>query len=87
VHAWHQFAIRHPDREALRTHLANADIQASILYPTPVHKQPAYEVPGLSLPATEAACASVLCLPCHPGLTTSDIDRVAREVLRWAGQC
>ena len=80
---WHQFTVRSPHREALRAHLASRQIMCGVLYPTPVHRQPAYAEPGLSLPETERACAEVLCLPVHPAVTTADVDRVCEEILRW----
>ncbi len=83
-HAWHQFTVRTPRREALRTHLAEQGIMAGVLYPVPLHRQPAYAQVGVDLPVTERCCAEVLCLPCHPGLTDEDVDRVTEAVLRWA---
>lgn len=81
---WHQFVIRHPDREALRVHLEKAGVQTAVLYPTPLHQQPAFAVADLSLPATEKACSELLCLPCHPQLSERDIDTVASEILRFS---
>lgn len=84
THAFHQFTVRTPKRDALRQHLLGRQISCGVLYPVPVHRQPAYAQPDLSLPETEKACAEVLCLPCHPGLKTGDIDSIADEILRWA---
>jgi dTDP-4-amino-4,6-dideoxygalactose transaminase len=82
--AWHQFAVRLPGREGLREHLAARGIRAAVLYPVPLHRQPAYARPELVLPETERACAEVLCLPLHPALAAADIDRVCGEIIRWA---
>lgn len=81
---WHQFTVRTPRREALLAHLNERGIRAGVLYPVPLHRQPAYADAALHLPHTEQACAEVLCLPVHPGLEPADVDRVAREVIRWA---
>ena len=81
---WHQFAVRTPRRDALRAYLAARGIQAGVLYPVPLHRQPAYADPALALPETERACAEVLCLPVHPAVTAEDVDRVCEEILRWA---
>ncbi|MFI5357656.1 MAG: DegT/DnrJ/EryC1/StrS family aminotransferase [Opitutales bacterium] len=83
VSAWHQFALRTPRRTELQTWLAARGIHGGVLYPVPLHHQPAYADP-LALPLTERTCAEVLCLPVHPGLTAVEIDRVAAETLRWA---
>jgi dTDP-4-amino-4,6-dideoxygalactose transaminase len=82
--AFHQFTLRTPRREALRAHLHDRGIGCGVLYPVPVHRQPAFRDDGLALPETERACAEVLCLPCHPGLTSGDVDRVCGEILRWS---
>lgn len=79
-HTWHQFVVRTPRRDELKVHLEKKDILCGVLYPVPVHRQPAYHDAGLHLPQTEQACAEVLSLPLHPGLKTEDIARVVREV-------
>lgn len=80
---WHQFVLRTPRRDALQAYLAVRGIHAGILYPVPLHRQPAYAC-AQQLPVTEQACAELLCLPVHPALTAADIDRVCDELLRWA---
>lgn len=82
-HVFHQFTVRTPRRDALRAHLHERDISCGILYPVPVHRQPAFADALLVLPETERACDQVLCLPCHPAVTMADVDRVSDEILRW----
>lgn len=79
-HCWHQFAVRTPRREELKAHLEKKDILCGVLYPVPIHRQPAYHDATLSLPHSEQACAEVLSLPLHPGLRNDDVARVIREV-------
>ena len=43
--AWHIFCIRHPRRDALRTHLDARSIETLVHYPTPPH-QPAFDIWG-----------------------------------------
>jgi dTDP-4-amino-4,6-dideoxygalactose transaminase len=79
-HVWHQFVVRHPRREHLRQHLERSGILSAVLYPTPIHHQPAYRdrvliAPG-GLPETERACREVLSLPVYPELTDDEIGRV-----------
>ncbi len=78
--AFHQYTVRTPQRDALQGALRALDILCGVLYPVPVHRQPAYAVPGLSLPVTEQACADVLCLPCHPAVSDDDVDRVTSAI-------
>jgi dTDP-4-amino-4,6-dideoxygalactose transaminase len=80
THTWHQFVVRTPKRDELQSHLAKKDIVCGVLYPMPIHRQPAYHDATLSLPHTEQACAEVLSLPLHPGLTDDDVARVVREI-------
>ena len=86
THTWHQFVVRTPRRDLLQAHLAKHDILCGVLYPTPVHRQPAYHDASLALPHTEQACAEVLSLPLHPGLTDDDVARVCREVKAFFAQ-
>jgi len=80
THTWHQFVVRTPRREELKAQLESKNIFCGILYPVPVHRQPAYHNAALQLPQTEQACAEVLSLPLHPGLTAADVLRVSDAV-------
>lgn len=80
THCWHQFVVRTERRDELKAQLEKRNIVCGILYPMPVHRQPAYHDAALTLPQTEEACAQVLSLPLHPGLTDEDAARVIREV-------
>jgi dTDP-4-amino-4,6-dideoxygalactose transaminase len=77
----HLFVIRCVDRDALRAHLAGEGIGTDILYPVGDHLQSIGEQGRASpLPITEAACREVLTLPCFPGMTDQDVDRVLRAI-------
>ena len=82
-HVYHQFVVRLPQRDALQAHLQSAQIDSAILYPVPIHQQPAYRdriaVAG-ELAVTERAARELLCLPVHPTLDDSDVDRVIAEI-------
>jgi aminotransferase EvaB len=81
THVWHQYVVRHPRRDELKTNLETHGVACGVLYPVPLHRQPAFHRPELSLPVTEAACGEVLSLPLHPGLGLADIDTIADMVL------
>lgn len=81
THVWHQYAVRHPRRDELRARLEAQGVLCGVLYPVPLHRQPAYHRPELSLPETERACAEVLSLPLHPGLNAGDVDTICDMLL------
>jgi len=81
-YAAHLYVVRTPRRDELAGHLRADGVGSAVHYPVPDHRQPAW--PGARtcgpLPVTEAACASVLSLPCFPGLPQDDVDRVVAAV-------
>lgn len=79
THTWHQFVIRTPLRDELKAHLEKHGILCGVLYPVPVHRQPAY-AQSVTLPETERACAEVLSLPLHAGLDSDQVDLVCRAI-------
>lgn len=79
VHVYHQYVIRHPDREAVRARLTAANIETAVHYPTPVHRSPAYDA-AVMLPHTEHAATDVLSLPVHPHLAQTDLARIITAV-------
>lgn len=78
THVYHQFTIRSPRRDALREALARDSIAASVFYPIPLHRQPAYEAASrdLSLPVSERIAAEVLSLPINPFLGAAAVERI-----------
>lgn len=85
-HVWHLFVVRVPDRDAMMTHLTEADIPTLIHYPIANHHSGAFADPfkGQSFPITEEICSTCLSLPIGPHLTDDDIDRVIWAVRQAA---
>jgi perosamine synthetase len=81
VHVYHQYVIRHPDRDAVQRRLADARIETGIHYPMPLHRSSAYDQ-AVDLPHSERAAAEVLSLPVHPHLTQPDLARIVTAVNR-----
>ncbi|MCD2195822.1 DegT/DnrJ/EryC1/StrS family aminotransferase [Actinomycetospora endophytica] len=75
----HLAVVEIDDREAATDALTAAGIGWGIHYPIPCHRQPAFagDGPPPSLPVADAAAARILSLPCSPGTTTDQIERVA----------
>ena len=60
------------------------DVPVDVHYPLPDYRQPAMGFASHPpLPATEAACSSVLTLPCFPELEDAEVDAIARAVNAW----
>lgn len=81
-HVYHQYTIRHPDRDRLREALADRGVQTGIYYPTPIHEQPAYDDVTGEFPVAERAADEVLSLPVHPRVSMTDIDHIHRSMLQ-----
>jgi dTDP-4-amino-4,6-dideoxygalactose transaminase len=73
-HVYHQYVIRTPMRDALRTYLTTHGVETSIHYPVPVHLQPAYRERLINhqLSRTETICREILSLPMHPYMEEHD---------------
>jgi dTDP-4-amino-4,6-dideoxygalactose transaminase len=82
-HVFHQYVVRAAARDSLREHLAGHGIATAIHYPVPLHRTAAYAT-GVAkngvAPAAEALAESSLSLPMHPGLTPSEVERIAAAV-------
>jgi len=84
THVYHQYVLRHPDRDALRSRLEARGVATNVHYPLPVHEQPAYRGacatgPG-GLAETEAAAREVLSLPMFPELDDAAVAAVIAAV-------
>ena len=78
---YHQYTIRHLQREALKQGLAAKSVGASVLYPVPIHLQPAYRSdPPLHLPVTEQFAGDLLCLPIYPELSEGEVETICEAV-------
>jgi len=89
AHVYHQYTVRilATNRDELQKELAERGIACGIHYPLPVHLQEAARPWGYGpgdFPNAERLAREVLCLPIHPFLTPSDVDRVAETLLELA---
>ena len=83
VHVYHQYVVRTTERDALQAWLRSQNIGSSILYPVPVHLQPAYSHsligPG-GLVETEKVVKELLCLPIYPELPMLHVEQVVNGI-------
>jgi dTDP-4-amino-4,6-dideoxygalactose transaminase len=85
-HVYHQFVLRHPERDRVHEHMGRLGVACGIHYPVPVHLQPGYalgHLPEGGLPETERAAKEVLSLPMFAELSDTNVARV----LDALGQC
>jgi len=82
-HVYHQYTIRTPRRDELRTWLQEREIDSAIYYPLPLHLQEIYrdlgQGPG-SLPVTEQVAQEIVSLPVGPEVGEEGVREVAAAV-------
>ncbi len=82
-HVYHLFVCRSPERDGIRSALAEAGIASASYYTTPLHLQPSLRYLGYqagSLPATEHAGSENFSLPLWPGIPLEAQERVVETV-------
>jgi dTDP-4-amino-4,6-dideoxygalactose transaminase len=87
-HVFHQFVVRHPQRDALRRYLKEKGVQTAVHFPLPVHLQPAYANLGSaagSLPVTEKIAGEILSLPMYPELSEAQVEFIAQCIVNFRG--
>ncbi len=88
THVFHQYTLRvtNGKRDALKSHLAKADIPTAIYYPLGLDQQKAY-APIIGnkkdCPISEALTKEVLSLPMHTELSTDQLNYISRKVLEF----
>jgi len=85
-HVFHQYVIRAPRRDDLRTHLTTHKIGTEIYYPLPLHLQESLKSLGYKpgdFPVTERAAQEVLALPIYPELREDEVATVVEAIRRF----
>jgi len=83
---YHQFTIRHPNRDALRAHLTAAGVGTDIIYPIPLHLQPCFADLGGKkgdFPVSESIADTCLSLPVFPEMREDQVDYVIETINRF----
>lgn len=84
AHIWHVFTVRTEERDRFQQYLTDNGIQTIIHYPTPPHKQQAYEEwNNHTYPITEEIHKTIISLPISPVLTDEEAQKVVEVVNEW----
>jgi len=77
----HLYVIRPRNRATIKQALTQHGIGSDVHYPFPDYAQEGFQVsPKPALAATEAACSTLLTLPCFPEMTDAEVMEVAAVV-------
>jgi dTDP-3-amino-3,4,6-trideoxy-alpha-D-glucose transaminase len=82
----HLYVIRVPQRERLRSYLAQHGIATAVHYPVPLHLQPAFADCGAKrgeFPRAERASREILSLPLWPLMPASSVLEVAERIRQF----
>ncbi len=80
-HVYHQFVVRHPQRDALAKVLGDLGVGTMVHYPRAVPDQPMFGLHGeRQWPQAWRAAREVLSLPCYPEMTDAEADGVVAAV-------
>ena len=88
THVFHQYVVRVPRREALRSFLSSHKIGSEIYYPVPLHQQHALRSVAYTsgdFPESERAAAEVLALPIFPQLRAEEQEAVVAAIAAFLG--
>ena len=84
AHVWHVFVVRTQERDKFQQYLTDNGVQTIIHYPTPPHKQLAYqEWNNRFYPITEEIHRTVISLPISPVMTNEEVKQVVEIVNEW----
>lgn len=84
--SWAQYTVKlnsKTERDGLQAYLKGQGIPSMVYYPTPMHRQKAYETTDSSepdCPVADKLCDTVLSLPIHPYISLEDIHGVCDAI-------
>lgn len=82
--SWHIYYIKIKNRDKLSVSLNDSGIQSGVHY-KPINTYSCYGNRAVC-PKAEKAFESIISLPCHPGLTDEQVNRVIDHVVKFAKQ-
>ena len=81
-HVYHQYTLLCDRRDDFVSHLKQTGVGTGVLYPVPIHKQPAYvaEFADIMLPVTEGLAGRIVSIPVYPELNDDEVSRIVHAV-------
>jgi dTDP-4-amino-4,6-dideoxygalactose transaminase len=86
LHIFHQYVIRVPQRDELRSFLKERGVSTEVYYPVPLHLQKCFAYLGYAegdLPEAEHAAKEVLALPMFPELEPEEQKYVVEGIAEF----
>jgi len=84
-HIYHLYVVKTNERDKLKAHLLDQNINTTIQYPVPIHKQEYYKkiAGSISLPKTEQTAETILSLPMYPELKITEQQEVVNAIQNY----
>lgn len=79
----HHAVVVHPDRDSLAAVLHGDDVATTVHYPWLVTEMPGLEMHPADTPRADRGRRHKVSLPCFPGLTDDEIERVSDALRKW----
>ena len=82
-HVFHQYVIRHTNRDSIRSELCRMGIATGIHYPVPLHMTAAFDYLGYKqgcFPNAEHLARTCLSLPMYPGIERDQVTTVCEAI-------
>src|SRR5262245_25424650 len=87
THVYHLYTVLAARRDELAAHLKAKQVGCGVYYPVPLHRQPCFQrFHPAACPTSDRLAGEVLSLPCFPGLTPEEQDRVVAAVRSFFGR-
>jgi dTDP-4-amino-4,6-dideoxygalactose transaminase len=87
-HIYHQYVVGTPNRDELRRHLAECEIETAIYYPIPLHEQECFKYlqnQAGDFPEAERAARETLALPIYPEISRDAQRFVINAMVEFFG--
>jgi len=85
-HVFNLYTVLCDERDELAEYLEIRGVDSGVYYPTPIHREPAFDDVSADCPVAERLAEAVLSLPVHPGLEDADVRAITDAVGGFYGE-